>query len=623
MSLGDGDTHVVFKYDSDVLEVEEAHEKMTVKRLKVEELNKLVETCHNADTVDKVLAQVSEIMSKELKANPKTFDMDLPFGTFTIFDDHGKLQAGEDIRRTIEIARVGKKDCVMDLEERMEFRKIKRLERKDKDFEEQIRELQKQIGSQTADLDAKIKKAKDEVQRNVDKVDQKLRNEVCPTIDDLCRDRTQLQKEVRAVQEKLANINLQELRDMTESCRILREEVKAALIRVENVEKNYNQDKVAMEVKVERNFEDLSELRKYIVGKIEVCVDADADLRRELQLTNERMQLLADDLRLQQDKLGGLTLKTSGALEESEELRTLLGTVREDNEHLRSECGQVRTRVHCIEGAAADQWQGFAPGVLYFRRFDAFAKGSDVYLNKDHSIATTHGFFAITGQIVNNIEGLCVGDGPCRRFGTPGSFASYFEIEIDAVQKAPEGAGGLYVGFSLQNNEEIKEHPKMEFDGWLIGGSGKAVITRASPNQKAVGDEDMKPLSSIQPAAFGSDITQDSAKKAAEALQMLRVAMKPGPKGTFGEFSAQWSSENLRICDRVGVLFKCHRNGGARMRVLVNGEVQCTHEFSVDSAPPAEAVGFLTPVLRLAGTGKAAKLIPGVSPPGRALVENP
>jgi hypothetical protein len=328
-------------------------------------------------------------------------------------------------------------------------------------------------------------------------------------------------------------------------------------------------------------------------------------------------------LRLQADKLGDLVLKTAGALEESEELRTLLGTVREDNEHLRSECGQVRTRVHCIEGAATDQWQGFAPGVLYFRRFDAFAKGGDVYLSKDHSIATTHGFFAITGQIINNIEGLCVGDGPCRRFGTPGSFASYFEIEIDAIQKAPEGAGGLYVGFSLQNNDEIKEHPKMEFDGWLIGGSGKAVITRAGPYQRGDGDDGLKPLTSIQPAAFGSDISQDSAKKASEALQMLRVAMKPGPKGTFGEFTANWNSENLRICDRVGVLFKCHRNGGARMRVLVNGEVQCTHEFSVDAAPPAEAVGFLTPVLRLAGTGKAAKLIPGVSPPGRALVENP
>jgi hypothetical protein len=620
VSLEEGMTHVVLRYDSDVFEIEEtgSDQKMVVKRLEVEELNHLVAQTHNADTVNKVLKAIAEIMSAELK----DLDFDLPKGTFSISDAHGKLTQGEDVRRTIEIARVGKRDCVMDIDERLEFRKIKKLECKDRQFEQQLAELQAQLKSQNADFDVKIKKAKDEVQRNVDRVDQMLRNEVRPTVDDLCRDRTQLQKEVRAIQEKLANINLQELREMAEASRILKEEVRGALVRVENVEKNYNRDKMTMEANIKRNFEDMHELRRYISGKIEVCIDTDADLRRDLQLTNERMQLLADDLRLQSDKLSDLTLKTAGALEESEELRTLLGTVREDNEHLRSECGQVRTRVHCIEGAATDQWQGFAPGVLYFRRFDAFAKGGDVYLSKDHSIATTHGFFAITGQIINNVEGLCVGDGPCRRFGTPGSFASYFEIEIDAIQKAPEGAGGLYVGFSLQNNDEIKEHPKMEFDGWLIGGSGKAVITRASPYQRADGD-DLKPLTSIQPAAFGSDISQDSAKKASEALQMLRVAMKPGPRGTFGEFTAQWSSENLRICDRVGVLFKCHRNGGARMRVLVNGEVQCTHEFSVDSAPPADAVGFLTPVLRLAGTGKAAKLIPGVSPPGRALVENP
>jgi len=617
--LDDGQTHVVFKYNSDV--IEESDSQMIVKRLGVDELNKLVERCHNADTLDKVLEMIGEIMSKELK--DIDMDLDLPKGTFEIYDPHGRLQAGEDIRRTIEISRAGKRDCVMDLEERLEFRKIKKLERKNRDFETLLTELQTQLKSQNSEIDAKIQKATDKVQRNVDRVEQKLRNEVCPTVDDLCRDRTQLQKEVRAIQEKLANINLQELRDMTEMCRDLREEVKSALTRVENVERSYRGDKVRNENDIKRNFEDINELRRYISGKIEVCVETDADLRRDVQLTNERMQLLADDLRLQSEKLGDLTLKTAGALEESEDLRTLLGTVREDNEHLRSECGQVRTRVHCIEGAATNEWQGFAPGVLYFRRFDSDAKGSDVYLNKDHSIATTHGFFAITGQIVNNIEGLCVGDGPCRRFGTPGAFASYFEIEIDAVQKAPEGAGGLYVGFSLQNRDEIKEHPKMEFDGWLIGGAGKAVITRAGPYERADGSDDLKPLASIQPAAFGSDISQDSAKKSSEALQMLRVAMKPGPKGTFGEFSAQWNSENLRTCDRVGVLFKCYRNGGARMRVLVNGEVQCTHEFSVNAAPPAEAIGFLTPVLRLAGTSKAAKLIPGVSPPGRALVENP
>jgi len=168
-----GETHVVLKYDADIFGLEETggkemHEKMVVKRLGVEDLNKLVETCHNADTVDKVLILLSEIMSKELK----DLDMDLPKGTFEIYDGHGRLQAGEDIRRTIEISRVGKRDCVMDLEERLEFRKIKKLESKNRQFEVQMAELQSQLKSQNSDFDAKIKKARDEVQRAVDRVEQ-------------------------------------------------------------------------------------------------------------------------------------------------------------------------------------------------------------------------------------------------------------------------------------------------------------------------------------------------------------------------------------------------------------------------------------------------------------------
>ena len=51
----------------------------------------------------------------------------------------------------------------------------------------------------------------------------------------------------------------------------------------------------------------------------------------------------------------------------------------------------------------------------------------------------------------------------------------------------------------------------------------------------------------------------------------------------------------------------------------MNGSVVATHHFT--EAPPAEAVGFLTPVIRLAGTGKAAKLMPGLSPPSKMLAE--
>lgn len=284
--------------------------------------------------------------------------------------------------------------------------------------------------------------------------------------------------------------------------------------------------------------------------------------------------------------------------------------------HLRSECGQVRTRVHAIEGSASDQWEGFAPGILYFRRFHGVAKGIDVQLSSDLCQATGRGFLAATGVVMGNDEGLCVGDGPCRRFGTPGSWSSYFEIEIDEICAAPAGSGGLYVGFSVQNGEEISQHPRKEFDGWLVGGHEKALVCRAGVSENG---EDLPPLSALQPAAFGSDLSTSAAQKAAEAQRMLRAAMPPKPKGEVRQLSGTWNSESLVPPDRIGILLKFHRDGGARLRVLVNGNVKCSHEFT--EAPPAEAMGFLTPIVRLAGTGKSVKLHPGLSPPARALAD--
>merc|ERR1711879_1021724 len=81
--------------------------------------------------------------------------------------------------------------------------------------------------------------------------------------------------------------------------------------------------------------------------------------------------------------------------------------------------------------------------------------------------------------------GLAVGDGPCRRFGTPTAFSSYFELEIDEICAAPESAGGIYVGVALQSGDEIFANPKREFDGWLLGGSRKALICRAGTREKA------------------------------------------------------------------------------------------------------------------------------------------
>jgi len=540
--------------------------------------------------------------------------LELPSGTFDLFDQYGQLRVPEDLQRAIRMAYAGKSDCHLEVREHFAFRRIKALEAQiNVQAGKQIK-LEAELAKEGANTDAKIEACEKRLGAGNRALEDKVKNEIMPVIEDLCRDRLQMQKEMRAVQEKMASINLGELQEMSERCITLKEEVGRALKQLEILQTAWDRDKKTMDIDIKRAKEDIADLSRYISGKIDVCIEADGDLKRESQLTNERMQLMADDLRLNQEGLRDITLRTSGALEESEELRTLLGTVREDNQHLRNECGQVRTRVHAIEGSAADNWVGFSPGILYFRRFHVSAKGIDVQLSGDLSVATGRGFLAATGVVLGNDEGLCVADGPCRRFGTPGTWSSYYEVEIDEVCAASPGSGGIYVGICLQNGEEIADHPRKEFDGWLVGGHAKALICRAGIADR--GYDDLPPPSALQPAAFGSDVSSSAAQQAAQALQMLRVAMPPKPKGEVKELDCTWNSEALRPTDKIGVLFKCHRDGGARLRVLLNGVVQLSHEFM--EAPPAEAMGFLTPIVRLAGTGKSVKLLPGLSPPARA-----
>jgi hypothetical protein len=543
--------------------------------------------------------------------------LELPQGTFDVFDAYGQLRQPEDLQRAIRMAHAGKADCNLEVKEHFAFKKIKKIEQQlNLQVAKEIKLEADMANAQTDNrFDDKIEVLKKELIGMINALEAKLATEIKP-IEELLSSRTQLRNEVGALQEKVGAINLQELREISEKCVTLREEVGSSTKRVEAIESEFRRDKDQMQSDIKRNTEEVTELSKYFSGKIDVCIQADGDLKRDLQLTSERMQLLNDDLRLNQDSLRDLKMRTTGALEESEELRTLMGSVREDNEHLRNECGQVRTRMHCIEGAATEQWEGFAPEVLYFRRFHTSAKGADVQLSSDLSVATGRGFLAATGVVIGTDEGLCVGDGPCRRFGTPGTWSSYFEIEMDEICKADAGSGGIYVGVSLQSGEEIAAHPKREFDGWLVGGSGKALICRASSDKST---DDLPPPSALQPAAFASDSASSATQKSAEAIKKLRQALPAKAKGEVRECDGSWNSDALRPPDRIGILFKCHRDGGARLRVLVNGKVQCSHEF-ID-APPAEAMGFVTPVLRLAGSGKSAKLLPGLSPPARALAD--
>merc|ERR1719362_484929 len=123
-------------------------------------------------------------------------------------------------------------------------------------------------------------------------------------------------------------------------------------------------------------------------------------MREDQQKLDTRVELLVDEVKLVVQKRKRLEKKCEGVMEESEELRTTLGRLREDNAYVKKETGEVRTRVHCIEGTSTERWQDFAnnqDNMQFFRHWHRLAKGSGVQLSTDVVVATGRGFLAATG----------------------------------------------------------------------------------------------------------------------------------------------------------------------------------------------------------------------------------
>lgn len=537
----------------------------------------------------------------------------LPEGTYDFYDVYGKITTPADLQRALSTA--GSGECTIEVREHLHFIRIRALEDDNSRLTARLDALEVALRESEERSSMKLQVASEELVKMIKKCETTIYDEVGPALEAVMNKQHDNEKDIRSVAEKLAQFDLQELRELSANALQMRDEVMNCINRLNVLDSQWLRDKEELREIVERTNQDLKDLQKYIMGKIDVGIEADADLRRDQQILNERMQLIADDLRLLMEEHQRLANRTLGVVEENEEMRTLLGQVREDNEHLRHDNFQVSTRVLSLEGAASEKWQEFTPAVLYFRNWHRTAKGDDVQLSADLSIAVGRGFLAATGVVIGNTEGLAVGDGPCRHFGTPGCFSSYYEIEVDEVTASPAGAAGLFLGVSLQSGEEIANHPRKEFDGWLVGGSGKALTLRASCAAEPIDAEKL-------PDTFAPTSDERSLRDARKALKLLRAALPPLAKGKVEEVELRdsWSSEALRMGDRVGVLFRCNREGGALIRVAVNGEIAATHHFS--HAPPSEAVGFLTPVLRLAGTGKAAKLMPGLAPPSKMLADS-
>lgn len=559
------------------------------------------------------IKQIQNLESVFMEAEEK---MNIHAGTYDLFDIYGQVKELTDLQRAVKMA--GEEgECVLELREHRQFIKIRALEEENATLNARIAKLEEYVKAQEKRFDEKIIESSNELKAMIRKVDGKIVQEVMPTLQDLLATRTQMQREMRAMQEKLGEINIEEIKAMCQMARDLNEEVKNCIRRIEYVDSQFQKEKVQLKLEMERIQRDMKELQRFMQGKLDILMEADADVKRDVMLNSERLALTQDDFRLLQEELSRLTNQCSGALEESEELRDLLGQVREDNALIKSTQGAMQVRVNCIEGTATEKWDGFWPGILYFRRWHTSAKGIDIQLSADTMIAIGRGPLASTGVVLGSDEGLALADGPSRRFGTPGSFSSYFEIEVDEICSAPQGAGGLFVGFSLSSAAEVAAHPKKEFDGWLMGGNAKALVMRAGMQD---GMEDQIPQTYLGGQPGDSEEAKRRLKDAKSSLQLLRAAMPPVKVGQVRELGSFWQSGSLGMGDRVGVLFRCKRDGGARMRISVNGVKRAEHDF-ID-APPSEAVGFMTPVIRLAGSTKACKLLPGLAPSAKILADD-
>lgn len=535
----------------------------------------------------------------------------LPPGSYDLYDSLGKIESAQDFQRALMCAGTG--ELTIEVKEHMHYTKIRELEATNEELVGRVARLEDKLAAtvvSNSQTDTKVEALSEALKSLIRQISEKINDEIKSEMQVLGQDSALLAKEVASIREQLSTFNVQELRSSAELMNTVREEVRHAVDRVNQTGASWFTEKAAVQSSVTKANEDCAELQRYMRGKLEMFMTADADLRRDLQLSNERIQLLQDDMQILTEQQSGLRMQITDRSEESKQLRDLLGQVREDNAHLRYESSQVRTRIHCIEGAATEKWDGFSPGVLYFRQWHRVAKGSDVQLSADLCVATGRGAMAMAGVVMNTDEGLAVGDGHCRRFGTPGQFSSYFEIEVDEMTAVLAGAGGLYVGMSLQSAEEIARRPQHDFDGWLLGGTAKAISCRAASGDAPVPDD-------VTPDTLA--VTDLSKSQSLEALKLLRSAMPPRAKSEWKEADCNWHSEAIHTGDRIGVLLRFNRNGGARFRVMVNGITAGQHDFA--DAPPAEAVGFLTPVVRLAGNGKSVRLLPGLQPPSRVLAD--
>merc|ERR1711904_746469 len=169
-----------------------------------------------------------------------------------------------------------------------------------------------------------------------------------------------MQMEVQSIGMALKEFDIKDLKEVMENAKVAQNQVQDALNRVTQLEKSWEIEKEMMMNDLEDQKKDLASVQRSIAGKIDVCIEADADLHREMRVVSEKCGLNADDVTLIQEEMKKVVYKCQLAMEQSLESKTLLSGVREDSAKVLMDSNQLKERVHCLEGITAEKFPEFA-----------------------------------------------------------------------------------------------------------------------------------------------------------------------------------------------------------------------------------------------------------------------
>lgn len=353
----------------------------------------------------------------------------LPPGEFDLFDIHGHIENDVDLLRAFHKFNRGEESVWIEVKnswEQNHYLRIGHVEDRTENIDGRLKTVEATMASSEPDGYVGVLNKLQDLQNQINALDARvvlterfIPETYEPMIEDLCHSRDQMGRDIRIVQEKFGTFDIEELREVILEHKENREQIAKSVIRTNQIDAELQQNKARDIEDAAANKQMVDDLHRYVQGKLEAVIEGDAALAKQIEDMDMHVKLMADDIKLLKEDHALNVMKCNEFIEENQSVRTIMGQIREDTEHIKVDAGMTKERIHVMEGKASENWEGFLPGVLYFRRWHRTAKGNDVKLSGNLMSATARGFTASFGVVMQSDEGLAIGDGPCRRFGTP------------------------------------------------------------------------------------------------------------------------------------------------------------------------------------------------------------